>query len=58
MRSIDLLAKDDDDDDKSKKEALMVKTYQRKGTAEIQLKMYREAVVSYENALRIKPNPR
>lgn len=54
-RSIDLLAKDDDDDDKSKKEALMVKTYQRKGTAEIQLKMYREAVVSYENALRIKP---
>ena len=54
-RSLDLLAKDDDDDDKSKKEALMVKTYQRKGTAEIQLKMYREAVVSYENALRIKP---
>ena len=54
-RSLDLLAKDDDDDDKSKKEALMVKTYQRKGTAEIQLKMYREAVVSYENALRMKP---
>lgn len=54
-RSIDLLAKDDDDDDKSKKEALMVKTYQRKGTAEMQLKMYREAVVSYENALRMKP---
>lgn len=54
-RSLDLLAKDDDDDDKSKKEALMVKTYQRKGTAEMQLKMYREAVVSYENALRMKP---
>ena len=55
-RSLDLLAKDDDDDDdKSKKEALMVKTYQRKGAAEMQSKMYREAVVSYENALRMKP---
>ena len=42
----------------SKREVLLVKTWQRKGTAEMEMKMYREAAASFENALRIEPESR
>ena len=56
-RSVDLLSIEasEDGEDRSKREALLVKTWQRKGTAEMEMKMYREAAVSFENALRIEP---
>ena len=56
-RSVDLLSFEasEDGEDRSKREALLVKTWQRKGTAEMEMKMYREAAVSFENALRIEP---
>jgi tetratricopeptide (TPR) repeat protein len=56
-RSVDLLLFEasKDGEDRSKREALLVKTWQRKGTAEMEMKMYREAAVSFENALRIEP---
>ena len=56
-RSVDLLLFEasEDGEDRSKREALLVKTWQRKGTAEMEMKMYREAAVSFENALRIEP---
>lgn len=59
QRSIDLLLVENEGGEAtSKREGLLVKTWQRKGTAEMEMKMYREAAASFENALRIEPESR
>ena len=59
QRSVDLLLEDDEvGEATSKRDGLLVKTWQRKGTAEMEMKMYREAAASFENALRIEPESR
>ena len=59
QRSVDLLLEEDEvGEATSKRDGLLVKTWQRKGTAEMEMKMYREAAVSFENALRIEPESR
>ena len=58
-RSIDLLLGENESGEAtSKRDCLLVKTWQRKGTAEMEMKMYREAAASFENALRIEPESR
>jgi len=59
QRSVDLLLEEDEvGEATSKRDGLLVKTWQRKGTAEMEMKMYREAAASFENALRIEPESR
>ena len=59
QRSVDLLLGENESGEAtSKREGLLVKTWQRKGTAEMEMKMYREAAASFENALRIEPKSR
>lgn len=59
QRSVDLLLEEDEvGEATSKRDGLLVKTWQRKGTAEMEMKMYREAAASFENALRIEPKSR
>ena len=59
QRSVDLLLGENESGEAtSKREGLLVKTWQRKGTAEMEMKMYREAAASFENALRIEPESR
>jgi tetratricopeptide (TPR) repeat protein len=59
QRSVDLLLEEDKvGEATSKRDGLLVKTWQRKGTAEMEMKMYREAAASFENALRIEPESR
>ena len=59
QRSVDLLLEEDEGGEAtSKRDGLLVKTWQRKGTAEMEMKMYREAAASFENALRIEPESR
>ena len=53
-----LLGENEGGEATSKREVLLVKTWQRKGTAEMEMKMYREAAASFENALRIEPESR
>ena len=53
-----LLGENEGGEATSKGEVLLVKTWQRKGTAEMEMKMYREAAASFENALRIEPESR
>ena len=59
QRSVDLLLGENEGGEAtSKRDGLLVKTWQRKGTAEMEMKMYREAAASFENALRIEPESR
>ena len=59
QRSVDLLLEEDEvGEATSKRDGLLVKTWQRKGTAEMEMKMYREAAAAFENALRIEPESR
>jgi hypothetical protein len=59
QRSVDLLLEEDEVGEATRKrDGLLVKTWQRKGTAEMEMKMYREAAASFENALRIEPESR
>ena len=59
QRSVDLLLEEDEvGEATSKRDGLLVKTWQRKGTAEMEMKLYREAAASFENALRIEPESR
>jgi len=59
QRSVDLLLEEDEvGEATSKRDGLLVKTWQRKGTAEMEMKMYREAAASFENAMRIEPESR
>ena len=49
QRSVDLLLEEDEvGEATSKRDGLLVKTWQRKGTAEMEMKMYREAAASFE----------
>ena len=59
QRSVDLLLEEDEvGEATSKRDGLLVERWQRKGTAEMEMKMYREAAASFENALRIEPESR